>query len=147
MSTTTTRSLAAILFAAVLAIGLVGCSSSDDSDDSDAGGTTASDGSDATATSAAAFDIAAFEPTEEQCATLDSSPTDEADVEARAALFPEGLQDDISEYIGGLLAHNTSADPDTGVPTVEPPVANETLQTLMVTCASLVGGGSTTEEG
>lgn len=144
MSTTTTRPLATILFAAVLAIGLVGCSSSDDSD---AGGTTASDGSDATATSAAAFDIAAFEPTEEQCATLDSSPTDEADVEARAALFPEGLQDDISEYIGGLLAHNTSADPDTGVPTVEPPVANETLQTLMVTCASLVGGGSTTEEG
>ncbi len=142
MSTTTTRSLAAILFAAVLAIGLVGCSSSDDSD---AGGTTASDDSDATATSAATFDIAAFEPTEEQCATLDSSPTDEADVEARAALFPEGLQDDISEYIGGLLAHNTSADPDTGAPTVEPPVANETLQTLMATCAG--GGGSTTEEG
>ena len=149
MSMTTSRCTAllvtALLVAVLLAAGLAGCSSSGGSEDS------AAIADDTTTTSGAPFDIAAFEPTGEQCATLDSSPSDEADVEARAALFPVGLQDDISEYIGGLLAHITSADPDTGEPTVPPPVASETMQTLMVTCTSSLGATDgvegSTEEG
>ena len=117
---------------ALLLVGLAGCSS--DGDSEDAGGETTE-----TTSTTEATDDGTFEPTDEQCAALDTVPEDQADLDARVALFPEDLQDDVQEYTESIIAYITSADPETGEPTAPEPAPSEELDAVLTTCASLAG--------
>lgn len=116
----------------VVGAGLSACSS--DGDESSGAGT-----ADTTTITAAAGDADSFEPTGDQCAALETVPEDQADLDARVALFPDDLQDDVQDYNESIVAYLTSADPQSGEPTAPEPEPSETLAAVLATCASNAG--------